>query len=98
MNLAEYENHQISDEIASLLRDNDIIYRIGKPKSSVYDKLQLLILKLLILLWEKTDETEESVESLEEKLILLDDIRHELAFLRAKYYKRIMSKKTGLNF
>ena len=97
-NLTENGSQNISEEIASMLRDNDFIFRIGNPKSTVYDKLQLLILKLLMLLWEHTEDGNEELESMEEKLQLIDDIRHEMAFLRAKYYKRIMRTKTGLKF
>ena len=96
--MTENGDQYLSDEIEGLLRDNDFIFRIGKPKSSVYDKLQLLVLKLLILLWTHDEGEDEGLESMEEKMFLIDDIRHELAFLRAKYYKRIMSTKAGLRF
>ena len=85
-----------NDELAKFLRDNDLIFRIGSPNSSVSEKLQLLILKLLIILWEKDDE--DDLEKMEEKLRIIDDVRHELAFLRARYYKQIFSNKAGLKF
>ena len=85
-----------NDELAKFLRDNDLIFRIGSPNSSVSEKLQLLTLKLLIILWEKDDE--DDLEKMEEKLRIIDDVRHELAFLRARYYKQIFSNKAGLKF
>ena len=85
-----------NDELAKFLRDNDLIFRIGSPNSSVSEKLQLLTLKLLIILWEKDDE--DDLEKMEEKLRIIDDVRHELAFLRARYYKQIFSNKAGVKF
>ena len=85
-----------NDELAKFLRDNDLIFRIGSPNSSVSEKLQLLTLKLLIILWEKDDE--DDLEKMEEKLRIIDYVRHELAFLRARYYKQIFSNKAGLKF
>jgi hypothetical protein len=64
-----------NDELAKFLRDNDLIFRIGSPNSSVSEKLQLLTLKLLIILWEKDDE--DDLEKMEEKLRIVDDVRHE---------------------
>jgi len=89
-------NTNNNEELAKFLRDNDLIFRIGSPNSSVSEKLQLLILKLLIILWEKDDE--DDLEKMEEKLRIIDDVRHELAFLRARYYKQIFSNKAGLKF
>ena len=76
--------------------DDDLIFQVSRPNVSVYDKLQFLILKLLILLWDENDE--EDLESLEEKLELIDNIRHELSFLRAKYYKKVINSKLGINY
>jgi hypothetical protein len=90
------KNINNNDELAKFLRDNDLIFRIGSPNSSVSEKLQLLTLKLLIILWEKDDE--DDLEKMEEKLRIIDDVRHELAFLRARYYKQIFSNKAGLKF
>ena len=84
------------DEIATLLNDTDFIFRIGKTNNSVSEKLQLLILKLLIVLWEQDDD--EDIEAMEEKLQIIDDVRHELAFLRAKYFKEIFNWKMGTVF
>jgi hypothetical protein len=81
------------DEIAKLLNDTDFIFRIGKSNNSVSEKLQLLILKLLIVLWEQDDD--EDIEAMEEKIQIIDDVRHELAFLRAKYFKEIFNWKMG---
>ena len=72
------------------------IFRIGKNKKSYSEKLQLLTLKLLILLWEQ--EETDVVEVMEQELGLIDDIRHELTFLRAKLYKKILEKKAGFIF
>ena len=85
----------ISEELAKLLEENDFIYRIGSPKRTLSERLQLLILKLIILLWE---EDEDNVEDMEKKLKLVDDIRHELTFLRARYYKEVFTKGTGIKF
>ncbi len=53
-------------------------------------------MKLIILLWEEKEE--EDLEKMEEKLRLIDDIRHELSFLRAKYYKELFNKKFDIKF
>lgn len=94
--MSDQNNQSNGEEIARLLRENDLIFRIGNPNSTVSDKLQLLILKLLIILWD-TD-NEEDLDKMEEKLRIIDDVRHELAFLRARYYKQIFSNKAGLKF
>ena len=62
------------------------------------ERLQLLIFKLIILLWEEDEGHEKNVEKMEEKLNLIDDIRHELTFLRAKYYTELFTKGAGLKF
>ena len=80
-----------SDEFQSILRDANFILRLGTRTRTLSEKLQLLILKLLILLWEEGQE--ESLQIMEEKLELIDDIRHELTFLRAKYYKEVFNKR-----
>ena len=85
----------VNEELAKLLEESDFIYRIGSPKKTLSERLQLLILKLIILLWE---EDENDDENLEEKLKLVDDIRHELTFLRARYYKELFTKGSGLIF
>ena len=95
LKLSQNENIH-DDEIAKLLNDTDFIFRIGKPNNSVSEKLQLLILKLLIVLWEQDDD--EDIEAMEEKLQIIDDVRHELAFLRAKYFKEIFNWKMGTVF
>jgi len=74
--------------------DDDLTFIVRKPKVSVYKKLQVLILKLLILLWDENEQ--EELESLEEKLELIDNIRNELSFLRAKYYKKVINAKLGI--
>jgi len=84
------------DEITKLLNDADFIFRMGKTNNSVSDKLQLLILKLLIILWAQDDD--EDLVIMEEKLQLIDDVRQELTFLRAKYFKEIFNRKTGIVF
>ena len=58
--------------------------------------MQLLILKLLILLWDQADT--DDLDVMEKKLSLIDDIRHELTFLRAKLYKKTLEKKAGILF
>ena len=91
------QNETLHDnEITKLLKDTDLIFRIGKKNKSVSDKLQLLILKLLIILWEQNDD--EDLVIMEEKLQLIDDVRQELTFLRAKYFKEIFNRKTGIVF
>lgn len=99
LKLSQNNNNYDEVEISKLLNDTDFIYKIGKPNSSVSEKLQLLILKLLIILWEH-DEIEkiEDIEIMDEKLQIIDDVRHELSFLRAKYYKEIFTRKTRLVF
>ena len=94
--LSQPENNIDSQELAEILRKNDFIFRIGKYNLSISEKLQLLILKLLLILWEENKE--EDLIAMEKKLQLIDDIRHELAFLRAKYYKEIFNQKVGMNF
>ena len=94
--MADKENKFDPDTLAEILDDSDFIFRIGKKKKSYSEKLQLLILKLLILLWEQ--EETEVLEVMEDELSLVDDIRHELTFLRAKLYKKILEKKVGLIF
>ena len=89
------ENEHINEELLDLLKEKALIFRIGSPKRSLSERLQLLIFKLIILLWE---EDEEDIDKMEKKLTLIDDIRHELSFLRARYYKDIFNKKTGLKF
>ena len=89
------ENEHINEELLDLIKEKALIFRIGSPKISLSERLQLLIFKLIILLW---DEDEEDIDKMEEKLTLIDDIRHELSFLRARYYKDIFNKKTGLKF
>ena len=93
LNASNQDN--ISEELAKLLEENDFIYRIGSPNRTLSERLQLLILKLIILLWE---EDEDHIENMEEKLKLVDDIRHELTFLRARYYKQVFTKGTGIKF
>lgn len=95
LKLSQNENTH-DDEIAQLLNDTDFIFRIGKSKNSVSEKLQLLILKLLIILWEQGED--EDIKAMEEKLRIIDDVRHELAFLRAKYYKVIFNRNMGVVF
>ena len=96
--LGEVDNKATSDDIERLLSDNNIIFRIGRNQKSDNEKLQLLILKLLVLLWENEDKQEETLERMEEKMQMIDDIRHEIAFLRARYYKRIFSRKVGFKY
>ena len=86
----DIEVKSFNDEFVKLLKENDIIYRIGSPKMTLSERLQLLIFKLIILLWEESDD---DMETMEEKLQLIDDIRHELSFLRARYYKEVFEKK-----
>ena len=86
------ENDILSSKISEILNDKDLIFRIGK-KLSFSEKLQLIVLKLLILLWEQEDT--ENVKVMEEELKLIDDIRHELSFMRARLYKKILEKKAG---
>jgi hypothetical protein len=93
--LNDTENEHINEELLDLIKEKAFIFRIGSPKRSLSERLQLLIFKLIILLW---DEDEEDIDKMEEKLSLIDDIRHELSFLRARYYKDIFNKKTGLKF
>jgi hypothetical protein len=93
--LNDTENEHINEELLDLLKEKALIFRIGSPKRSLSERLQLLIFKLIILLWE---EDEEDIDKMEKKLTLIDDIRHELSFLRARYYKDIFNKKTGLKF
>ena len=83
-------------DLSNMLRDNNFILRIGKYNHTVSEKLQLLILKLLLILWE--EDNNEDLTTMEEKLQIIDDIRHELAFLRAKYYKEIFNQKVGVKF
>ena len=94
--MSQSENNFDTQDLAEILRTNDFIFRIGKYTPSISDKLQLLILKLLLILWE--EDKEEDLISMEKKLQLIDDIRHELAFLRAKYYKQFFNKKVGMKF
>ena len=96
MKLSQEENQPDNEDLTQFIKDNEIIFRIGGSKKSVHDKLQLLILKLLIILWEQSED--EDLEEMEEKLKIIDDVRHELTFLRAKYYKDIFSKRAGLSF
>jgi hypothetical protein len=96
LKLRQSGTDQDSNELADFLKDNDLFFKIGKPNASMSDKLQLLILKLLIILWEQDDE--DDIDAMEEKIQIIDDVRHELSFLRARYYKEIMSKKTALFF
>ena len=84
-----------NQEEADTIHD-DLIFRISKPNVSVYRKLQVLVLKLLLLLWDENEK--EDLDSLEEKLELIDNIRHELSFLRAKYYKKVINAKLGIKY
>lgn len=94
MSGAEYSSDR--EELENLIENVNLIYPIGGPKKSISDKLQLLVLKLILLLWDEDNEGD--IEKMDEKLKLIDDIRHELAFLRARYYKEIFIKKSGLLF
>jgi hypothetical protein len=96
MKLGQNENRQYDNKLGSFLNDTDFIYRIGKSNNTVSEKLQLLILKLLIILWEQ-DENED-IMTKERKLQIIDDVRHELIFLRAKYYKERLNLKMGILF
>jgi hypothetical protein len=93
--LSHSEKNVDSNELTEILQNNDFIFRIGKYTPTISEKLQLLILKLLLILME---DDKEDLVSMETKLQLIDDIRHELAFLRAKYYKEIFNKKVGMKF
>ena len=90
----EKENEIVSDKITEILGYSDLIFRIGNKKKSHFEKLQLLVLKMLLLLWEMEDT--ELLNDMEKELSLIDDIRHELTFIRARLYKRILEMKTGL--
>ena len=93
----EYSEHRFyGEELESILNEFNYIFRIGGQTKSISEKLQLLIMKLIILLWEEKEE--EDLEKMEEKLRLIDDIRHELSFLRAKYYKELFNKKFDIKF
>lgn len=92
MSSPESGSGEINNDISLI---EDLIFRISRPKLSRADNLQLLALKLIIMLWENEDD---NLEKMEEKLNLIDDIRHELSFLRAEYYKKIFTEKAGLNF
>jgi len=92
MKLSQNINRKDDPEISVLLNDNDFIFRIGNPKSSVSEKLQLLIFKLLLVMWEQDED--EDIMVMEKKLQVIDDVRHELTFLRAKYFKEIFNRKT----
>ena len=87
-------DHQIEKNEAHI--ENDLIFRIGARDKPVSDKLQLLVMKLLIVLWEEEDK--DDLEAMENKLSIIDDVRHELSFLRAKYYKEIFRRKMNIEF
>ena len=92
MKLSQNKNRHDDKTISVFLNDNNFIFRIGNPKSSVSEKLQLLIFKLLLVLWEQDED--EDIRAMEKKLQVIDDVRHELTFLRAKYFKEIFNRKT----
>jgi hypothetical protein len=94
--LSNQDYEYLSESLTNLINEEDFIYRIGSPKHSLSERLQLLIFKLILLLWEEDEN--ESPEKMEYKLKLVDDIRHELTFLRSKYYKKVFSNKNGLKF
>jgi hypothetical protein len=91
--LSQNENFH-DDKINQLLKDTDFIFRIGKSNKSGSEKLQLLILKLLIILWDENGD-DNDLKVMEKKLQIIDDVRHELTFLRAKYFKEIFNQKMG---
>jgi hypothetical protein len=94
--LSHTETRSPDNTLVNLLEDANFIYRIGKRNNTVSEKLQLLILKLLIILWEHDDN--EDIMAKESTLQIIDDVRHELMFLRARYYKEILNLKMGVLF
>jgi hypothetical protein len=94
--LSHTETRSHDNKLVNLLEDANFIYRIGKRNNTVSEKLQLLILKLLIILWEHDDN--EDIMAKESTLQIIDDVRHELMFLRSRYYKEILNLKMGVLF
>lgn len=95
MKLADRDNILDEDKFAKLISEGNISFIKNYPNISRSEKLQLLALKMIILLWE---EDSEEISSMEKKLKLIDELRHELSFFRAEYYKKIFEKESGLLF
>jgi hypothetical protein len=68
----------------------DIILRPPGKKND-FEKLERLLLQTLEIVMVYDDEAE--LEILEECLSVVDDVKKELAFLRAKIYKEIFRRK-----
>jgi hypothetical protein len=84
-------------EINDFLETRDLIYRIqGLRGKKEFEKMELLLLKLLLIVMEYDENADLSV--LERNLEIIDSVRHELSFLRARYYKKIFRQKMGLVF
>jgi hypothetical protein len=94
--LADRDIKLNENKFAQLISDRDIFFIKNYSNKSTSEKLQLLALRLVILLWEEEDS--EEINSMLKKLNLIDELRHELSFFRAEYYKKIFEKKSGLLF
>jgi hypothetical protein len=79
-------------EIEDFLETSELIFRIRSLRGKKeFEKLELLLLKSLLIVMEYDESAELSI--LEENLEIIDNVRHELSFLRSRYYKEIFRRK-----
>jgi hypothetical protein len=81
-------------ELTNFLESSELIYRIRSLRGKKeFEKLEFLLLKLLLIVMEYDENAELSI--LEENLEIIDNVRHELSFLRSRYYREIFRRKMG---
>ncbi|MFC1803140.1 hypothetical protein ACFL0D_04135 [Thermoproteota archaeon] len=91
LNSSNATNNQ---ELNDFLETSDLIFRIqGLRGKKEFEKMELLLLKLLLIVMEYDENADFSV--LKRNLEIIDNVRHELSFLRARYYKKIFKLKMG---
>jgi hypothetical protein len=81
-------------ELDDYLETSELIFRIRSLRGKKeFEKLELLLLKLLLIVMEYDENADISI--LEENLEIIDNVRHELSFLRSRHYKEIFRRKMG---
>jgi hypothetical protein len=81
-------------ELNDFHETSELIFRIQSLRGKKeFEKLELLLLKSLLIVMEYDENAELSI--LEENLEIIDNVRHELSFLRSRYYREIFRRKMG---
>jgi hypothetical protein len=81
-------------KLDDFVETSELIFRIRSLRGKKeFEKLELLLLKSLLIVMEYDENAELSI--LEENLEIIDNVRHELSFLRSRYYREIFRRKMG---